>query len=158
ERNEPLGVRDRRRDDDLRRHGRRGRVVLAEEGPEHVGGRGALGALEREVVPAHDRAVAYAEHLDDGVPFRDRRGEDVEVVAFVRVHFLAVPGPLDRGEPVAQSRSALERACVRGLAQLCASVSAGRSPSVRVRRIRGKSSPSVTFTYGYDLSSLRRML
>ena len=126
EHNEPPGVRDRRRDDDLRRHGRGGRVVLAEEGPEHVGRRGALGALEREVVPAHDRAVAHAEHLDDRVPFRDRRGEDVEVVAFVRVHLLAVQGPLDRGEPVAQRGRALERERVRGLLHLFACVARER--------------------------------
>ena len=114
ERDECRRVRKRNGNDDLRGHRGRDRVVLPEERREHLGRCGALGSLEREMVAAHDRPVADAEDLHDRVALGDGRREDVEVVALVRVDLLAVEGPLDGLQPVAQLGRALESEGVRG--------------------------------------------
>ena len=61
------------------------------------------------MVSAHHGAVAYAEDLHDRVSLVHRGGVDVEVVALIRVHFLAVQRSLDREKAVAERRGPLER-------------------------------------------------
>src|SRR6185503_17347268 len=103
-----FAVGQRRRRHDLRWERAGERVVKAEERCDDLSRRRALRSLEREVIASDDGAVAHTEGLDDGVALRDGGGEHVEVVALVRVHLLAVEGPLDRAHAVAEHGRALE--------------------------------------------------
>ena len=67
------------------------------------------------MIAPDDRAVANAEDLRDGVSLGDRRGEDVEVVALVGMHLLAIQGALDRDHAIAQHCRALVVQCLRSL-------------------------------------------
>src|SRR5207249_4788181 len=155
-----LGQRDRR--DDLGRQRAGGAVVQAEERRDDVRRRCALRSFEREVIAADDRAVAHAEDLYDGVTFIDRGGEHVEIVALVRVHLLAIESALGGTVlPRPSSPASIRSLQVRYGKSFCRRSSdsstdfafangpkyrAVRSPRMRVRRMRGKSSPSVIFT------------
>src|SRR5437016_3897425 len=69
-----------------------------------------LGGASRPSPSASSRrAVSDAKDLHDRIPFIDRGGEDVEVVALVRMYLLSVERPLDGHQAIAQTRGAFVR-------------------------------------------------
>ena len=75
--------------------------MLAKEGRDDLRCARTFGSLEREVVPSDDRSVAHSEELNDRIALGQRRGENVEIIALVRVHLLPIEGAIDRGEAIA---------------------------------------------------------